>query len=648
MSILDQLNFEQQKAVRIINGPVLVLAGAGSGKTRTLTHRIAYLISHHKVSPGQILGVTFTNKAAKEMRERIGKLVSSPPLIGTFHSVCARILREDISLLGYRSSFTIFDTNDQLSAIKHSLAELQLGVKDFNPKAIAKIIEKAKREMIGPNEFKLEDSFDDRIERVYQHYQKYLQEINALDFGDLMFKVNELWRKYPSILEKYQKRWHYVLVDEYQDTNLAQYEFCRLLALKHQNLFVVGDDYQSIYSFRGADLTNILNFNRDYPQARVILLEQNYRSTRSILNLANIIIKKNKAQKEKVLWTLNKKGVLPQVLEVGDEQDEAEFIINKLAGQSQNILKHSSDLDFSKTNLNNFVVLYRTNAQSRALEEALLYYNAPYRIIGGIRFYDRKEIKDILAYIKILGNPRDFINLGRIINMPGRGIGPATLQEFFSYMRNKKSDIIQTSLALSDQKPPELPDNIYKKVRPFCLLVRDLIKTLPNLTVSQLIETVAQKFNYLDYLKSAEENFEERLENIKELKTVAGRFSGIKGQKGLQSFLEEIALMTDIDALDERQNAVTLMTVHAVKGLEFDHVFMAGMEQGLFPHSASLFDRAELEEERRLCYVGVTRARQSLYLIHARGRTIYGSTNYQEPSEFIADLDDRVVERIII
>lgn len=633
MSILDQLNFEQQKAVRAIDGPVLVLAGAGSGKTRTLIHRIAYLISHHKVSPRQILGVTFTNKAAEEMRERIKKLVSSPPLIGTFHSVCARILREDISILGYGSNFTIFDANDQQSALKQVLTQLQLSAKDFNPKIIAKIIEKAKREMIGPDEFKLEDSFDDRIERVYQRYQKYLQEINALDFGDLLFKVNDLWRKYPSILEKYQKRWHYVLVDEYQDTNLAQYEFCRLIALRHQNLFVVGDDYQSIYSFRGADLTNILNFNRDYPQARVILLEQNYRSTKSILNLANIIIKKNKAQKEKVLWTLNKKGVLPQVLEVEDEQEEAEFIINKVA---------------SKTNLNNFVVLYRTNAQSRALEEAMLYHNVPYRIIGGIKFYDRKEIKDILAYLRVLGNPRDFINLGRIINTPGRGIGPATLREFFRYMRNEKLDIIQTSLSLSNQKPAELSDNIYKKVRPFCLLMRDLIKKLPNLTVSQLIGTAAQTSNYLDYLKSAEENFEERLENIKELKTVAGRFSGIKGQKGLQSFLEEIALMTDIDALDERQNAVTLMTVHAVKGLEFDHVFIAGMEQGLFPHSASLFDRAELEEERRLCYVGITRARQSLYLIHARGRTIYGSTNYQEPSEFIADLDDDVVERIII
>ncbi|MFH1713257.1 MAG: UvrD-helicase domain-containing protein [Candidatus Jacksonbacteria bacterium] len=646
MSILDQLNFEQQKAVRAIDGPVLVLAGAGSGKTRALTHRIVYLIHQKAVNPRQILAVTFTNKAASEMKERVSALLkdipASPaggqypqcqPLIGTFHSVCARILREDISILGYSPSFTIFDTNDQISAIKHVLAQLQLSTKDFNPKVIAKIIEKAKREMISSDEFKLGDSFDDRIARVYRHYQKYLQEINALDFGDLLFKVNELWRKYPLILEKYQKRWHYILVDEYQDTNLAQYEFCRQLAKKHQNLFVVGDDYQSIYSFRGADLTNILNFNRDYPQARVILLEQNYRSTKSILNLANIIIKKNKAQKEKVLWTLNKKGVLPQVLEVEDEQEEAEFIINKLA---------------NKINLNNFVVLYRTNAQSRALEEVLLYHNAPYRIIGGIRFYDRKEIKDILAYLRVLGNPRDFVNLGRIINTPSRGIGSATLQELFRYMQNKGMDVIQTSMSLLNQKPLELSESVYKKVRPFCLLMRDLIKKLPNLTVSQLVETVAQKSNYLDYLKSAEENFEERLENIKELKTVAQRFSDFPGADGLRSFLEEIALMADIDALDERQNAVTLMTVHAVKGLEFDHVFMVGMEQGLFPHAASLFNKADVEEERRLCYVGITRARQSLYLIHARGRTIYGSTSYQEPSEFIADLDDDVVERIIL
>jgi len=714
--ILKQLNTAQQSAVAQVKGPVLVLAGAGSGKTRVLTHRLAYLIAQEGVRPEQILAVTFTNKAAGEMALRARELLNLPavakrftgfalatPAIGTFHSVCARILREDIGALGalWNGNYTIFDGADVRKAIKQVLSEAQISLTDFNPRIIAKLLDQAKMRLVEPEQF-LDEFKDDLpppvlkiVQQIYGHYQNYLAEVNALDFSDLLFKTVLLLRDYPLIRQKYQNRWQYILVDEYQDTNYAQYEFCRLLAAGHQNLFVVGDDYQSIYGFRGANLDNILNFTRDYPKTKTFLLEQNYRSTQSILNLANAVIAKNRHQNKKVLWTENPRGVLPQIVEVEDERAEAEFVISqiaKLTGKSKSTESEESEkrqtqeleyeyedqeqcqkpgrggildrvmasrrgerpsarLNISRSrpvrldgiNLNTFVVLYRTNAQSRALEEVLLDWNVPYKIIGGVRFYERQEIKDLLAYLRLLANHRDLVSLERVINIPPRGIGPKTWQYLATWLRNNNFDFAGAKQFFGSEVARGMAGPA-KKVLPFFTLWSALSGELDKLSVAEMIIQIAESSGYFEHLKATQLNFTEREENIRELASAAVRYSTGRGLEALRGFLEEIALVSDIDSLNDQSQALTLMTIHSAKGLEFETVFMVGLEQGLLPHASATLNPAELEEERRLCYVGITRARERLYLTHTRQRQLYGALIYPQVSEFVAGVDRKIVE----
>lgn len=637
MDILSSLNKAQQQAVMATHGPVLVLAGAGSGKTRTLAHRIAYLIMKERVPAASILAVTFTNKAAEEMRERIRSFIfekgMSEPCVGTFHAISARILREDGGCIGISRYFTILDESDQRRVVRQTLSDFNLSPSEFRPHLFVGAIERIKRERVPPDRISYVVSelfsppLDEVIWRVYVRYEERLREGGALDFNDLLLKTVDLWDRFPLVLEQYQKRWQHLLVDEYQDTNFVQYEWCRILSEKHRNLFVVGDDCQSIYRFRGADIGNILNFKETYRDAARILLEENYRSTQPILNLANAIIEKNLVQEKKRLRTRRQGGELPKIVEVEDEREEAQFVIDTIQNDQ----------------LNNFVVLYRTNAQSRALEEALLQNGLQYRIIGGIAFYERKEIKDILAYLKILANPRDLISVERIINIPPRGIGEKTYARFRAAIPGYEGDIFKASAAILTGALPECA-----RMAPFCKIILELreycVKLTPGECIDQCIETVG----YLHYLDERDDKEEERRENLAELKTVAERFSQEKGAEGLQSFLAEVALAAPIDAYSERKNALTLMTVHAAKGLEFGTVFMVGMEQGLFPHASSAFDSAELEEERRLCYVGITRAKDALYLIHARTRKLFGETRHARISEFLDDIDQELVERIVL
>jgi len=702
--ILKNLNPEQQKAVCLVKGPILVLAGAGTGKTRTLTHRIAYLIEQKNIKPRNILAVTFTNKAADEMKQRIKELVSNTgalPQIGTFHAVCANILRREIGALGFKDGFTIFDTQDQKKAITQVLKTLEISKKDFNIKLILNLIQQAKQEMILPDDFlkhfdnKINSPLLEVVAAVYKEYQQYLKIFNALDFGDLIFKTVLIWQKNSQILKKYQNQWHYLLVDEYQDTNLVQSCFCSLLAGKNKNIFVVGDDCQSIYGFRGANLANILNFEKDYKGARVFLLEQNYRSTQKILDFANAIITPHQSKHKKLLWTDKKKGNRPKLVQVSDEKNEGEYILDQIGSKFSDLSKKQklsnksteleieydySDskpqdsrlgildkilttnkksflsrpnfkpnlaLNFDQINLNKYVVLYRTNAQSRALEETLLYQEVPYRIIGGIKFYERKEIKDILAYLKFLANPFDFVSLARLSSAPPCGVGDKTLFQIIQYLKKKKIDFFEFAHNLDHISTSQISANIKKRISILTEFFILLNKKLDFLAVEQIIDLIIQQSGYLKYLKNTTENFKERQENISELKTVASRVKPKKGLAALEDFLQQVSLATDLDNLDSQKNALTLMTVHAAKGLEFDCVFLAGAEQGLFPHSSSLDNKEQLEEERRLFYVAATRAIKDLHILYTQERTLYGSSFFPEPSEFLRAIDDDLVHKTV-
>ena len=654
MDILSNLNPEQQKAVTATKGPVLVLAGAGSGKTRTLTHRIAYLIAKELVAPSSILAVTFTNKAAEEMKMRLGQMLSTclstrqagsagEPCVGTFHSISARVLREDGGNIGIQRHFSILDEDDQRKIVRQTLAELNISGAEFRPQFFVRAIDRIKRERILYNQIQsvLSEFFspplDEIVFRVYLAYEERIKKVSALDFNDLLLKTVELWDSDLSAREKYQQRWQYILVDEYQDTNIVQYEWCRLLSEAHRNLFVVGDDYQSIYRFRGADVGNILNFKSQYKDAQKILLEENYRSTAPILSLANAVMEANHKQERKRLWTKRNGGDLPKIVEVEDEREEAQFVIDT-------VLNAKCQMPNVKTiNLNNFVVLYRTNAQSRAIEEALLHNRIPYRIIGGITFYERKEVKDILGFLKILANPNDSLSAGRIINIPPRGIGEKTYERFCSALPSYDGDIFRVCSAILGGALPECA-----RMALFCTLIHELRELSNDLTPSECADMIIEKIGYKEYMERYDDMAKERSENLAELKTVAGRFSSEKGREGLISFLEEVALATPLDAYSRSENAMTLMTAHAAKGLEFSTVFMVGMEQGLFPHSSSAFNPEELGEERRLCYVGITRAKDSLYLIHARTRKLFGETKYAEISEFLDGLGKDVAKRIFL
>jgi DNA helicase-2/ATP-dependent DNA helicase PcrA len=672
--ILASLNNKQREAVQIVNGPLLVLAGAGSGKTKTLVHRIAYLIDHEDVKPQNILAVTFTNKAAQEMKKRVKTLLDKSikilPIMGTFHAICVQILHREIKCLNYKPSFVIYDENDSLNLLKKIVKEIGYDQQNFSAKAAQILISRAKNDLLDPVAYSEQagEQIEQMVARIYEQYQRELKECNALDFDDLIMKVVEIFQKYPEILNKYQTIFKYILIDEYQDTNHAQYILVKLLADKHHNLCVIGDDFQSIYAWRGARMKNILNFEKDYPDTKVVLLEQNYRSTKNILHGANEIIKYNVGQKEKILWTENPTGSLLTVKEAEDERGEAEFIINKILDlpeeDKEEIVYEPEDSILEKilksktfkvkrkvteqikrkirqTDFSQYVVLYRTNAQSRALEEGFLEYGIPYRIIGGIKFYERKEIKDMLAYLRLLVNPADWVSLERIINEPARGIGPSTEKKLEKTCREKSKNILE----IKKSELNFLQDRSLNAVLNFQKIIQELAKKYTKLKVGEIIDLVAEKTGYKEYLLDGTEEGENRWANVQEIKTVAKKYNSLKGAEGLHALLEEVSLVSDQDEIDEDIKAVNLMTIHSAKGLEFPVVFVVGMEEGLFPHSRSLFDPEELEEERRLCYVAVTRAKKRLYLVHAQQRTIFGATQNNEPSRFLGDLPQEIVEK---
>lgn len=701
-TLLTGLNPKQAEAVRSSDGPVLILAGAGSGKTKTLIHRIAFLVQEKKIPAWKILAVTFTNKASREMQERYQRLLHHKPakenagnfallgqrdlpVMGTFHSICSRILRQEASAFGYKPHFAIYDTSDSLSLIKEIMRQLQLDPKQVSPQGLLHHISKQKNNLIGPDEYaQTARGFIEEVAvKVYPEYQSRLQQHQAMDFDDLLMVTVRLFEKHPSILQKYQQRFQYIMIDEYQDTNHAQFRLVNLLAKAHQNLCVIGDDYQAIYRFRGADYRNILEFERHYPKTKTIYLEQNYRSTQIIVEAGNRIIAENREQKKKKLWTENPKGTKIEVMEVFDEREEGERILQKILGLEQPRTSLSSlndgDVVYETTestsvldrilraegsslrtfrqpgidrtvlkkveageiDLSAYAILYRTNAQSRALEEALLNYGIPYQIVGGVNFYDRKEIKDVLAYLRVLISPEDLVSLGRIINEPARAIGGKTWAELSALVSQTKKSAFDLA-ATADQFA--FGPAARRALLGFAQLMKGLQLKKDELPVSKLIDRVLTATGYMDFLKTLGQDGEIRLENIKELKTVAKKYDHLIGDQGLTLFLEEIALVSDLDRMNDAASKVTLMTVHSAKGLEFPNVFIAGLEEGLFPHANSIFDPQDLEEERRLCYVAVTRAKERLVLSYASQRTLYGSTQINAPSRFLDVLDDSLVK----
>lgn len=634
--LLEDLNPAQCDAVLATDGPVLMLAGAGSGKTKTLTHRIAYLIAEHKVQPSNILAVTFTNKAAGEMRSRINLLLGRPeldrnylPFLGTFHSIAVRLLRREAVHLGYSSSFLIYDEADALAVVKKIMREIGIDEKVFNPAAVRNQISGAKNELINPTAYaKLAAGrLAESSARVYSIYQAELKKANAMDFDDLIMQTVRLFTEHNDILQRYSNIFAYVLVDEYQDTNHAQYQMIKLLAAAHQNICVVGDDWQSIYSWRGANYENILNFERDYPAAKIIKLEQNYRSTQPILDAAHSVIAKNVTRSKKKLWTDKTSGPKVVIEQVRSELEEGQFIIRTIdqLRADNRVMKYSD-----------FAVLYRTNAQSRQLEEAFLRYNMPYQIVGGLRFYERKEIKDTIAYLRILVAPNDMVSFNRIINLPPRGLGDKSLSLFREAHGNQSQTILE--LAAQADQIDGLSPRAARSFIEFATIMNDIRDRLANLSTGEIVELVLKRIGYLDYINDGSLTAEDRVENIAEFIGVAKDFN----VSGLDDFLSEIALISDLDSIREGGDAVTLMTLHAAKGLEFETVFMSGMEEGIFPHSRTFFEPSELEEERRLCYVGMTRARHRLYLINASSRMLYGKTNHNPPSRFLMDIPAHV------
>lgn len=647
--IVSGLNNKQIEAVRAIKGPVLILAGAGSGKTRALTHRIAYMIASG-ILPNNILAVTFTNKAADEIKNRVQKLLEVggwklgvAPVMGTFHSICVRILRFELEQTGWGYSrwFAIYDEDDQKLLVKKVMQELGLDSKKFNPNMVLGKISKLKSELADHEEYArlAKDYWEKTLSQIYAGYQAALIKNNALDFDDLIMLCVRIFQKYPKVLAKYQNLFKYILVDEYQDTNHAQYVWVNLLAQKHRNLFVIGDDYQSIYAWRQADIRNILDFEKDYPEAKIIKLEQNYRSTKTILAAANNVIINNPNQKHKKLWTENHDGTKITLCELDDERREGEYVIKKIREGLQ-----------QGRRLNDFTVLYRTHAQSRAIEEVMVKHGFPYRIIGGVKFYQRREIKDILAYLRLALNPRDEASLERIYNVPPRGIGNVSFEKFKLYYHNRKFS----------QWPNENSDG---RLRDFAKLLSELHKKSFELPPAALAKYIIQKTGYEPYINDKTAEGRERWENVRELLSVARkydppRFFSEKPKRtssdeasneysprdSLGSFLEEVALVQETDHFNKEDSVINLMTVHSAKGLEFPVVFIIGMEDGLFPISRALFEPHELEEERRLCYVAITRAKEDLHLTYCRQRMLYGSPQFNSPSRFIFEIPENLLD----
>ena len=681
MDVLTGLNPAQRQAVEISEGPLLILAGPGSGKTRVIAHRIAYLIAHERVHPRRILAVTFTNKAAREMRDRIFGLVG-PDIgrditLGTFHAVCARILRVDGERIGLSQAFAIYDEADQLAVVRPVMQDLGLDPRRTSARAVLSTISRAKSELSTAEAFALlvRDYFQEVVSRVYERYQRVLEENNAVDFDDLLIKTVELFREHPDVLDKYAQRYLHIHIDEFQDTNIAQYVLARQLASGHGNICVVGDPDQSIYTWRAADLRNILNFERDFPNARVVYLEQNYRSTQTILSSAHNVISVNRQRKEKNLWTENEQGSRVVVREAYDEEEEAAFVAEEVEALTKNG-SHSPRA---------FAVMYRTNAQSRPFEEAFVRRGIPYRLVGGTRFYERREIKDLLAYLRLVHNPFDAVCLLRVINVPPRGIGQRSVQELGRWSKELAIPPYAALQLLAEQESPsahaepvesahgepvepahaepvepsfdklrmkdtprvsdiQSPHPFQKRIAAALLrfldLLNELINTAPSQALSELLDAIIARADYRRYLLEDFPDGEERWENVQELRAVASQYDELAPAEALARFLEDAALITDIDEYDEKADAVTLTTLHAAKGLEFPVVFIVGMEEGLLPHMRSYDDPAQMEEERRLCYVGMTRAQERLYLMRAFRRAFGG---HNPPSRFLADIPPELV-----
>ncbi len=633
---LHDLNSAQREAVLTTEGPLLVIAGAGSGKTRVLTRRIAHLLRAVGVKPPEILAITFTNKAAAEMRERVEHLVGPPARaawVMTFHAACGRILRREAERLGYRSNFTIYDSADQVRLTKHCLEELERDPKRFTPRGIHSQISNAKNQLIGPGEFgeRVASFYDQTVAEVYDLYQKRLFASNAVDFDDMLYLTVDVLERFPEAREKWQKAFRYVLVDEYQDTNHAQYRLLQLLAERHRNVFAVGDPDQSIYAFRGADIRNVLEFERDFRGARTIALEQNYRSTQNILDAANGVIVNNRERKEKNLWSELGEGDPVRVVEVEDEHAEARYVAAEIALLVEQGYSGSE-----------IAVFYRTNAQSRVLEDVLVRQGVAYQVIGGPRFYERAEVKDLIAYLQVLDNPYDAVSLLRIANRPRRGIGDSTLARLTTWAGQREISLWEATAEAGMAGVGAAPQ---KAVKTFRGTIESLMSAAMELDVPELIEAVLERSGYLEALE-AERTIEAqgRIENLQELVSVAREWREQAAEPTLSSFLQEVSLYSDQDAIRGEGSLVTLMTLHNAKGLEFRAVYMIGMEEGIFPHSRSIEEQG-VEEERRLCYVGMTRAMERLTLLHASSRMLYGGRDHNLPSRFLDEVPEQHVER---
>ena len=628
MNLIDSLNDRQKEAVVNTDGPMLILAGAGSGKTKVLTTKVAYLIEEKNIDPNNILAITFTNKAAKEMKERIFKLEGNSAFyiqISTFHSFGLKILKENCELLGYEKNFTILDSDDSLSIIKKIMKELNIDANKYNPKAIKNVISNNKNEIIDPEKYSLyvNTDFDEIALEVYRKYEKSLKINNAVDFDDLLILPLKLFNNNPGVLQKYQEKYKYVFIDEYQDTNEPQYILSKMISAKYKNITVVGDADQAIFTWRGANYKNILNFEKDYKDAKVVLIEENYRSTKTKINAANNVIKNNKVRKEKNLWTQNEEGSKITYYKAFDEKDESNYVVNEI-----------KKLIEKGVNPKDICVLYRANAQSRTVEEAFLTSNISYNIVGSYAFYNRKEIKDLIAYLKLIYNNKDDVSLLRVINYPKRGIGNKAIENLAI-----KSNVLDKSLYEVIDSGKELE---------FKNMIEEIKKEESHLTLTELIDMVLDKSGMkksLEDEKSIEADI--RLENLEEFKSIAKAMEINEGIVSLEELLDKLALVSDVsEQKNDNEGKVTLMTMHAVKGLEYDYVFVVGVEEGLFPHSNSLESNDELEEERRLCYVAITRAKKKLYLINARSRILYGKVSSNVPSRFINEISDEYIETI--
>lgn len=644
-NLLKGMNKEQQEAVKTTEGPLLIMAGAGSGKTRVLTHRIAYLVIEKQVYPSKILAITFTNKAAREMRERIDGLLGNGTgermWVSTFHSMCVRILRREIDRIGFNKNFSILDTSDQLTVIKGILKELNIDPKRYDPRSMLNAISSAKNECVDVKDYQAQvnesNPYERTVAQVYENYQKRLRKNQSLDFDDLIMETIRLFEEVPDVLEYYQNRFQYIHVDEYQDTNHSQYRLVQMLAKKFKNICVVGDSDQSIYRWRGADIQNILSFERDYPNAKVIMLEQNYRSSSRILQAANDVIKNNTSRYPKVLRTDNEEGEKISVFRSYDEKQEAQYVVKTIQELME---KENRPLD-------DFAILYRTNAQSRVMEEMLVKSNMNYTIVGGTKFYDRKEIKDLLAYLRLIANNDDDLSLARIINEPKRSIGATSFERMAQFAIDQDRSIFD---ALKEVDFMGLSARATNAAIAFHTMISNFTQMQEYLSVTELVEAVLDQSGYREMLKNEKTiEAESRLENIDEFLTVTKAFENQSDDKSLVAFLTDLALIADIDSLDkedESKGSVVLMTMHSAKGLEFPVVFIIGMEENIFPHSRSLQDEDEMEEERRLCYVGITRAEQRLYLTCAQCRTIFGRSSFNRPSRFLQEIGTEILEEV--